>query len=330
MKETILLVDDNPTNLTLLFSHLRSLDYYVLVADSGVAAVEQCQRVQPDLILLDVRMPGMNGYETCRAIKAIPETSDIPILFLSALSDLDDRLKGFEAGGVDYITKPLNVHEVTARVRTHLKLAQTQRALSEANKQLAGQVQDRTAELALESQQRRTQEQEKGQLLDLLREQYVQLGTITQQLMSTQPLSYLAISQIVQSHLKSALRTIETQLHSATRTLTADGLTEKSYYAQTWQSQQRVRQLQEWLDHLDVKNNPDIPVQRSTETPLSQREEEILSLLCDGLSSDDIGERLSISPVTVRTYRARIMRKLSVDHLPDLVKYALVHGFTTV
>jgi len=106
-KVTILLVDDNIGNLNVLLDYLSDSDFETLIAPDGERALQQIEYVRPDLILLDVMMPGIDGFETCRRLKANETTKDIPVIFLTALSETVDKLKGFEAGGVDYITKPL-------------------------------------------------------------------------------------------------------------------------------------------------------------------------------------------------------------------------------
>ena len=117
----ILAVDDEASNLHLLRQILQD-HYRLLFAKDGARALELARQEQPDLILLDVMMPGMTGYEACRALKADTATAAIPVIFVTALSDTDDELVGFEAGAVDYITKPLSAPIVRARVRTHLSL----------------------------------------------------------------------------------------------------------------------------------------------------------------------------------------------------------------
>lgn len=136
-KATILVVDDNPLNLRVLFQYLSDEGYRVLVAEDGENAVDQARRAIPDLILLDVLMPGMNGFDTCRRMKEDERTDEIPVIFLTALSGTVDKLEGFNAGGVDYLTKPLQYDEVVARVRTHLRLSQLQRELTAKNEMLA-------------------------------------------------------------------------------------------------------------------------------------------------------------------------------------------------
>ncbi len=117
----ILAVDDEASNLQLLRQILQDR-YRLLFAKDGARALELAHQEHPDLILLDVMMPGMTGHEACRALKADPATAGIPVIFVTALSDTDDEVRGFDAGGVDYITKPVSAPVVRARVRTHLSL----------------------------------------------------------------------------------------------------------------------------------------------------------------------------------------------------------------
>ena len=120
---TILIIDDEPHNLKVIVHDLNTMGFETLVALDGRDGLDMTQRQHPDLILLDVMMPGWDGFQVCRAIKADPAIRDIPVLFLSALSDISDKLRGFEAGGVDYITKPFQPREVLARVSSHLRTA---------------------------------------------------------------------------------------------------------------------------------------------------------------------------------------------------------------
>jgi diguanylate cyclase (GGDEF)-like protein len=119
----VLVVDDTPENLTVLRKILTAHDdYRVRTALSGETALKTVQAGVPDLILLDIMMPGMNGFELCKQLKENAQTKDVPIIFISALNETEDKVKGFQAGGVDYISKPFNAAEVVARVETHLTL----------------------------------------------------------------------------------------------------------------------------------------------------------------------------------------------------------------
>ncbi len=127
----VLMVDDTPANLELLTVMLRVRGYKVRAAVSGKLALQAARNNPPDLILLDINMPGMNGYEVCAELKADERLKDIPVIFLSALSETMDKVKAFGAGGVDYITKPFQFEEVEARVETQLELRKQKRRLQE-------------------------------------------------------------------------------------------------------------------------------------------------------------------------------------------------------
>ena len=116
----VMLVDDTPGNLALLSDTLSEAGYRVLVATDGLSALEQIAYLKPDIILLDVMMQGIDGFETCNRLKSAPETADIPVIFMTALSELDDLLRGFGEGAVDYIVKPIRPPEVLARVDVQL------------------------------------------------------------------------------------------------------------------------------------------------------------------------------------------------------------------
>lgn len=129
--ETILVVDDQQKNFQVVGSTLSSFGYDLMVANSGEQAIERVQARMPDLILLDVVMPGMDGFEVCAELKKVPEAAGVPIIFLSAADDKNVIVKALEAGGVDYVTKPFNQAELLARVRTHLELKRTRDLLDE-------------------------------------------------------------------------------------------------------------------------------------------------------------------------------------------------------
>ncbi len=130
---TILLVDDNTTNLNVLLDYLHEHAYNVLIALNGEQALQQLAHIRPDIILLDVMMPGIDGFETCRRLKADATSADIPVIFMTALTETVDKIAGFSAGGVDYITKPFQHEEVLARVKTHLTIQNLRRELRTKN-----------------------------------------------------------------------------------------------------------------------------------------------------------------------------------------------------
>jgi sigma-B regulation protein RsbU (phosphoserine phosphatase) len=134
--ESILMVDDNPTNLQVLFQTLEGVGCKLLIAKNGNGALAIAGKARPDLILLDIMMPDIDGYEVCRRLKADPATADIPVIFLSALGETEDKVKGLHLGAVDYITKPFQPDEVIARVNTHLTIHRLKREVESQKDQL--------------------------------------------------------------------------------------------------------------------------------------------------------------------------------------------------
>jgi sigma-B regulation protein RsbU (phosphoserine phosphatase) len=140
--ERILLVDDNPTNLQVLFQTLEGRGYNLLVAKDGETALTIVKKALPELVLLDIMMPGIDGYEVCRQLKGDPATRDIPVIFLSALDDTKDKVRGLGLGAVDYISKPFQADEVIARVDTHLTIHRLQQQLQEQKDALERELEE--------------------------------------------------------------------------------------------------------------------------------------------------------------------------------------------
>jgi DNA-binding response OmpR family regulator len=161
----ILIVDDVYQNLDVLGKILEDAGYQLQVATSGQQALEVVARALPDLILLDVMMPGMNGFETCRRLKGEKTTRDIPVIFLTALNEVGDVVEGFQAGGVDYMTKPFQQKEVLIRIQAHLERARLRRELAEQNSLLDRQVEDRTRELESKARELEGRDRVSQQLL---------------------------------------------------------------------------------------------------------------------------------------------------------------------
>ena len=143
----ILIVDDTLANLRLLATMLSEHNYKVRAVPDGPMALTAATSSPPDLILLDINMPEMDGFEVCRRLRKDPSTSDIPIIFISALDDVRDKVRAFTEGGVDYITKPVQLEEVLARVNSQLSLRGLQRQLHQANEELESRIERRTAQL---------------------------------------------------------------------------------------------------------------------------------------------------------------------------------------
>ncbi|AOY84166.1 response regulator [Moorena producens JHB] len=176
-KNLILVVDDTPTNLSVISQALHNAGFTVAVETDGESAIEQVNYNQPDLILLDVMMPGIDGFETCKRLKANPSNRDIPVIFMTALTDTVDKVKGLSIGAVDYITKPFQQDEVLARVRIHLQLRHLTRTLDEQNARLKQEVAERAA---AETRLSKTfQQLKEAQEQIIATEKLAYLGTLT-------------------------------------------------------------------------------------------------------------------------------------------------------
>ncbi|MDA8428402.1 MAG: response regulator [Geobacteraceae bacterium] len=148
-KPVILVVDDDSNNLAVLRDCLTDFNYTVLMAEDGESTVSRADYARPDLIMLDIMMPGVDGYETCRRLKRQESTRDIPVIFMSALAETGHKVHGLEAGAVDYVTKPFQQEELLARVGVHLSIRDLNRRLKEANELLEARVEARTRDLAI-------------------------------------------------------------------------------------------------------------------------------------------------------------------------------------
>jgi PAS domain S-box-containing protein len=184
---TLLIVDDSLVSLQMLVENFQLLGYRVLLAASGEEALQIASETRPDIILLDIVMPGMNGLEACRRLKAQASTQDIPVIFMTALARIGDKISGFRAGAVDYLVKPVRIEEAIARVDTHLKLRDMQRELEEANAELMRQretleqqVATRTAELSVKNLHLRTEIAERKRMEQSLRNREREFRTLTE------------------------------------------------------------------------------------------------------------------------------------------------------
>lgn len=175
-QENILVVDDKPDNLRLLSNILMAENYKVRKVLSGKLAIDAAQLDPPDLILLDIMMPEPDGYQVCASLKANPQTQSIPIIFLSALDTVEDKVKAFSAGGVDYVTKPFQQQEVLMRVKTHLQIRRLTQALQDRNQQLQQEIEQRQ-KLAAELQ-KTLQELRETQEQIILKEKLASLGAM--------------------------------------------------------------------------------------------------------------------------------------------------------
>ena len=188
---SILLVDDTPNNLDVLVDFLQEYGFTLRVALSGESALQRIRYDAPDLVLLDVLLPGIDGFETCRQLKADPATCDIPVIFMTSLASAEDKVRGFEVGAVDYVTKPLQQAEVLARITTHLQQQGQARALRAQNEQLV-----------------HSHQVERTRLLQAVAEQSAQLRTLAAKLTDAQERERQWLARELHDELGQALTAI--------------------------------------------------------------------------------------------------------------------------
>jgi len=165
----ILVVDDTPATIRMIKTTLEHEGFQVFVATSGEKTIQRAELIRPDIILLDILLPGMDGYETCKQLKSRKSTQDIPVIFLSALAETFDKVKGFSFGAVDYVTKPIETEELSARVKTHLTLRRLQCELQNANRVLEERVASRTLALSQSNDALRQEVEERKRVAEELR-----------------------------------------------------------------------------------------------------------------------------------------------------------------
>jgi len=315
MMNTILIVDDNPNNVSLLLKHLQHAQFRVLVAENGQVGLERAAYIKPNLILLDVMMPGLDGFETCRLLKLNETTRHIPVIFMTALSGVVDKVRGFEVGGVDYITKPLVAQEVLARVTTHLTMHRLQNDLE-------SMVAARTAALEAEIEQRQKREAEKDDLLQVIRSQSEQLHRMSRLRQTAQAEINGTLSPVV-TQLQSNLTDLDTILSQFLLRMT-DLANNTWTISQLKQGLALINHSRELIAHQVEPTSP--PIEDDPRITLPPRELEVLHFVAKGYSNRDIAEKLHLAVGTVSTYRARLMRRLEADNATDLIKLAMKYN----
>lgn len=311
----ILIIDDNPANLKVATLHLSNFAYVVLSARDGESGLSRAQRARPDLILLDIQMPGIDGYETCRRLKADPRTAHIPIIYMTARSQVDDKLRAFELGGVDYITKPFEAPELIARVRNHLQIVHQKRQISRHAEELEARVEEATEQLRQELADRRALAEQREALGALVRLQSEQLYEQTRRWLSLREDRDMGLAQRVRINIFERIRLALEQLHRTRMSQSLDGI------------QQAIDLLTPALSQsYDVGESLGQAAPPISENPLLQlsaREVEVFQLLTEGKANKEIAYTLGIATSTVSTYRLRIMEKLEVSDLTGLIRVGL-------
>ncbi|MEM7533970.1 MAG: response regulator [Chloroflexota bacterium] len=329
-QRTILIVDDNINNIDIAVQLLRAYSFRILVANNGEKGLERAGLANPDLILLDIRMPGIDGIETCRRLKANPNTAEIPVIFMTAMADTENKVRGLEAGAVDYVTKPIEEAELLARVQTHL-------ALSELRARLETEVQERTQALEEEIQAHEKARDEREMLLALLREQSESLHAMTLESWAEQEKSDLRTDKIAQrvQMLSTMTQQMDTLLDNAiTLEDPIDAIKQRMQGISTVVGELIAELMPDTQDGVEAEDagaegtlGETSPANTATQDlpllKLSTREYEVFQLIAQGKSNSEISDILAVTPSTVSTYRHRIIRKLGIPDPNALVKYAV-------
>ena len=302
-KGTVMIVDDTPGNLALLSDTLSEADYRVLVATDGLSAIEQIEYFKPDIILLDVMMPGIDGFETCRRLKNDPATSAIPILFMTGLSELDNLLRGFSEGGIDYIIKPIRPPEVLARIDIHLAQARQLRRTETALEQSAFSA------LTCHSS---------GLITWLTPAASQWLEDFCRQ--NTLPIT-IEPGQLLPEVLRNWLQK-QSKTLVKTSTETIDVVLEPGFLVKLMPNQHGGECL---LMLQKSVNDWDIETLRNS-LGLTLRETEILMWISRGKTNKEIGIILDSSPRTINKHLEHVFEKLAVSTRAAAVAIALQHN----
>lgn len=292
---TILVIDDTPENLAVLFDVLGAADFEVLIVESGEIALERMGVLLPDLILLDVRLPGMNGIDVCRRLKATPTFAEVPVIILTALDATADTVAGFAAGAADYLCKPVDPQEVLVRVRTQLKIRQLQQALEERNRALTVEV-----------HRRRAAERQIEQALNLgimvvSGDGKVEFATkrAWDLLLQFHPEATYGLPETVAAWL-------EARTGAELRVRRPESVLVIRIQADTTPGDSRLLRIEE----KSMLHDP-VPLERLGLTP---RESEILYWIAQGKSSPEIASILDSALNTVKKHAQHIYHKLGVDN----------------
>ena len=338
---SILIVDDTPDNLRLLTNILTGQGYQVRPAPNGLHALATVQKAQPDLILLDIMMPDLGGYEVCQRLKADERSRDIPVIFISALDDLFDKMTAFSVGGIDYITKPFEEAEVLARVKTHLTIGHLQQvlqqkneALQAANQSLEEKVQARTVALAqanddlqAEIEQRIQHQREKDRLFSLVSQQSEQIRAMTTLLIQSQQADRQGLALNLREEIAQRVALLQANLNTTKQMLSVTNLEIVAQHLDS--ALHLLAQMEDYMaqitDDLSQPTSQEQDVSQNPLIKLSEREREVLQLLAQGKSGHEIAQMINIATASVHTYTHRIKTKLDLFDLPGLIKFALEH-----
>lgn len=339
MSDSIIVVDDTPENLRLLANILTAQGYRVRLAPNGAHALAAIQKEPPSLVLLDIMMPDMNGYEVCRHLKAQASTREIPVVFISALNDVFDKVTAFNEGGVDYITKPFDEAEVLARVKTHLTLYTLQRDLAEKNTQLQTlnetleeKVQARTAELAAsnaqlqtEMEQRLQHQAEKDRLFSVVSQQSEQLRQLTAWLLQAQQNERQGLASGLQEEIAQNVALLQGNLQAVQHLLSPAH--DQVIFTHLENIVLVLQRMQGYVTrvttNLQEATAQQDNLRENVLIKLTAREREVLQLMAQGKTNAEIADLLTVVPSTIHTYIARVKQKLNIPNLPGIIKFAM-------
>lgn len=315
-RQAVLVIDDEPRNLKVAVLHLQEFALQILTAPDGRRGLERARLTRPDLILLDVMMPEIDGFETCRRLKADPATRDIPVIFMTALSEPQDKVRAFDVGGVDYVTKPIEARELVARVRAHLEIRAAQAALVAQNQSLEQDVAERTDALRRELARSEASERARERLLERVERHSEHLRELSRQLiadradgshaLASEVSRRLAVARTHLEHARDALDARQPDDPCVSHIAQALGLLEPVL--------EQARSVQAVLER---------PEGRPLDNPLlrlSARELEVARMMVEGAANKEIAYELGLARTTVATYRGRILTKLEIETLPGLVR----------
>ncbi len=287
----VLVVDDSPDSLSMLNAALEQQGYTVLIALEGRQALAIAGKISPDIILLDAIMPTLDGFETCRLLKAEPRLADIPVIFMTGLSDTQSIVRGLDAGGVDYLTKPVNIDELVARMRVHLANAHL--------KQSAQLALDSTGQHLFTVNNRGVMQWATPQARALLQRAGVTEAWLAEEL-AGQLRHWLAFTPAAGQALRLQALDYPLEVKLVERT-DGDGILLKLLDGKAPTGAQKLRV------HL----------------PVTERESEVLYWIGNGKTNREIGQILDTSPRTVNKHLEQIFRKLEVDNRTSAAAIAL-------
>jgi DNA-binding response OmpR family regulator len=283
-RDIALVVDDSPETLRLLTDALDGAGMTVMVAMDGAAALRIVDQITPDIVLLDAVMPGMDGFETCRRLKRDTGLSNVPVIFMTGLAETEHIVGGLEAGGVDYVTKPIVIEEMLARIRVHLanaRLTQSARAALDASGRYL---------LAVNGQGRIVWATPQAQKM------------LSENLTSTTGEEFALSEPMLQSLMQKG----KTQSKAKTASLPENEQLQLQYMGKLGPN--------EFLLRLGKDSSADTPMEFSSELGLTAREGEVLSWLSKGKTNRDIAQILGLSPRTVDKHLEQIYAKLGVEN----------------